>query len=98
MAMSNIAGNGESCNSNARVQDQQTHIKTYAKRCVLARKDTKDDLLEIIVTKELEWYHSYVVNYFMFDAASPMGKKFGYRFCLPYPSYHEVAKQIKCDK
>jgi len=49
--MKNIAGGGEFHYSAAQAVDQPTHIKTLAKRCILACKDTEDGPHEIKTPK-----------------------------------------------
>ncbi len=86
------------------VDGPRNHVKPRAKRCVLARKDTKDGPLEVITPKESSWYQYYVVNYLMYGAASSMltsssmpKKKFRNSFWLPYPSFLSMVKQLKSD-
>jgi hypothetical protein len=59
-------------------------------RCILDCKGTDDGPLEIILPKELCWYHEYIANYFFHDADSFLSKKIRNRFSLPHISYMEL--------
>ena len=61
-------------------------------RGVLARKDTEDGPLEIILPEDSLWYKAYVSNFLMLEPESSMAKKFRERIRLPYPNFlHLVA-------
>jgi hypothetical protein len=57
--------------------------KKRAPRGVLARKDTSDGPLEIIMLEDSLWYKAYVRNFLMLEPESFMAKKFHERFRLP---------------
>jgi len=52
-----------------------TAEKKCTPRGVLARKDTEDGPLEIILPEDSLWYKAYVSNYLMLEPESSMAKK-----------------------
>jgi hypothetical protein len=72
--------------------------KSHSRRCVLARKDTKDGPLCIITPQESSWYCVYNDNYLLRKANSFMAKKFCNRFCFPYSSFLDLLNQVKSNK
>jgi hypothetical protein len=68
-----------------------TAKKKRAPRGVLARKDTEDGPLEIILPEDSLWYKAYVSNFLMLE---PVAKKFCERFCLPYPNFLQLVASV----
>ena len=71
-----------------------TAKKKCAPRGVLARKDTEDGPLEIILPEDSLWYKAYVSNFLMLEPESSMVKKFRERFCLPYPNFLQLVASV----
>ena len=67
-----------------------TAKKKHPPRGVLARKDTEDGPLEIILPEDSLWYKAYVSNFLMLEPESSMANKFRERFCLPYPNFLQL--------
>ena len=59
--------------------------KKRAPRGVLARKDTEDGPLEIILPEDSLRYKAYVSNFLMLESESSMAKKFRERFRFHIP-------------
>ena len=72
--------------------------KKCAPRGVLARKDTGDGPLEIILLEDSLWYKAYVSNFLMLEPESSMAKKFRERFCLPYPNFLQLVVSVSKSK
>ena len=68
--------------------------KKRAPRGVLARKDTEDGPLEIILPEDSLWYKAYVSNFLMLEPESSMAKKFRERFRLPYPNFLQLVASV----
>ena len=62
--MENIACGGKFHYSAAQAVDRPTHVKTGAKRCIFARKDTEDGPHGVKMPEESLWYWYYVVVMF----------------------------------
>jgi hypothetical protein len=71
-----------------------TAKKKRAPRGVLARKDTEDGPLEIILPEDSLWYKAYISNFLMLEPESSMAKKFRERFCLPYPNFLQLVVSV----
>jgi hypothetical protein len=93
-----IFGVGELHNAFAEHESPSKCVKSHSRRCVLARKDTKDGPLCIITPQEYDWYHVYIDNYLLRKAKSFMAKKFCNRFCFPYSSFLDLLDQVKSGK
>jgi hypothetical protein len=63
-------------------------------RGVLARKDTEDGPLEIILPENSLWYKAYVGNFLMLEPESSMAKKFCERIRLPYPNFLQLVASV----
>ena len=71
-----------------------TAKKKRAPRGVLARKDTEDGPLEIILPEDSLWYKAYVSNFLMLEPESSMAKKFRERFRLPYTNFLQLVASV----
>jgi hypothetical protein len=71
-----------------------TEKKKRAPRGVLARKDTEDGPLEIILPEDSLWYKAYVCNFLMVEPESSMAKKFRERFRLPYTNFLQLVASV----
>ena len=95
--MSNMVCGGESPSGFFRQESTLYFVKTRARRCVLGCKDTKDGTLCVITPEESGWYRAYVNNFLLEEADTFMAKKFRNMFCLPYPSYKDLLRQIQLE-
>ena len=67
-------------------------------RGVLARKDTEDGPLEIILPENSLWYKAYVGNFLMLEPELSMAKKFRERIRLPYPNFLQLVASVSESK
>jgi len=75
-----------------------TAKKKRAPRGVLARKDTEDGPLEIILPEDSLWYKAYVSIFLMLEPESSIAKKFRERFRLPYTNFLQLVASVSKSK